>query len=102
MVLEAIERFRETRTSLRAKGRAPAPAREENLRCKITQEVREEMRKKVSLELGDGTSGPKEAYEASPSVCTGTNHEKAGLFCDGVASWLPFSALAAQLARKRF
>ena len=60
MVLEAIERFREMRTAFRAKGRAPAPVGEDSLRRKITKEVREEMRKKLSLELGDGALTTKE------------------------------------------
>ena len=49
------------RTAFRAKGRAPASVGEDSLRRKITKEVREEMRKKQSLELGDGASTTKEA-----------------------------------------
>ena len=60
MVLENLERYRELKAALRKKGCAPAPSGEDSLQRKITKEVREEMRKKLGLELGDGASATKE------------------------------------------
>ena len=55
MVLEALERYREMRSALRAQGRAPVPAGENSLRRQITKEVRVELRPRYERGVGGFT-----------------------------------------------